>query len=385
MEQFSSNSLEFNTSLSKLVRQENGIFFTPKNARDRLFDCLRSKNIRPKTILEPSFGSGEFLEDAYKIYPSATVFGVEKNTAMFNSVKQTGRLFNMDFLDYNADRVDLIIGNPPYFPVKIKKPECMVGRGNIYILFLYKCLTEHLKEDGILAFVLPTSLYNSGYYEPCRKYIATNTTIVHLEELDVSYYDTTQRTILLVIKNCVSVRKPYIFKKNTNVYITPFYKELKQLTKSATNLQSMGFGVKTGEVVWNQEKDKLADDGDLIIYTTNIVDKKIVLNNLNKNKKQYIRGFKNDPMVGPAILVSRGYGNLYRFSYAVIKEEIAFHGENHINVIYPVTPEAKGHIEIVRKSFDNPKTTQFIKYFIGNGAISKTEIETILPIWIESD
>jgi len=385
MEQFSSKSLEFNASLSKSVRQKNGIFFTPKKARDRLFDCIRSKNILPKTILEPSFGSGEFLEDAYKIYPEATVFGVEKNTDMFNSAKQTDTLFNMDFLDYHADPVDLIIGNPPYFSVNIKNPNCMIGRGNIYILFLYKCLTEHLNENGILAFVLPTSLYNSGYYEPCRKYIATNTTIVHLEELNVSYYDTTQRTILLVIKNCVSVRKPYIFKKNTNVYITPFYKELKQMTKTTTTLQSLGFAVKTGDVVWNQEKDKLADEGDLIIYTTNIVDKKIILNNLNENKKQYIQGFKHDPMIGPAILVSRGYGNLYKFSYAVIEEGVAFHGENHINVIYPTTVEAKNHIETVSKSFDNPNTTEFIKYFVGNGALSKTEIETVLPIWIESD
>ena len=384
MEQFSSKSLEFNASLSKSVRQKNGIFFTPKNARDRLFDCIRSKNILPKTILEPSFGSGEFLEDAYKIYPEATVFGVEKNTDMFNSAKQTDTLFNMDFIDYHADPVDLIIGNPPYFSVNIKNPNCMIGRGNIYILFLYKCLTEHLNENGILAFVLPTSLYNSGYYEPCRKYIATNTTIVHLEELNVSYYDTTQRTILLVIKNCVSVRKPYIFKKNTNVYITPFYKELKQMTRTTTTLQSLGFAVKTGDVVWNQEKDKLADEGDLIIYTTNIVDKKIVLNNLNENKKQYIQGFKHDPMIGPAILVSRGYGNLYKFSYAVIEEGVAFHGENHINVIYPTTVEAKNHIETVSKSFDNPNTTEFIKYFVGNGALSKTEIETVLPIWIES-
>jgi hypothetical protein len=157
------------------------------------------------------------------------------------------------------------------------------------------------------------------------------------------------------------------------------------MTKTTTTLQSLGFAVKTGDVVWNQEKDKLADEGDLIIYTTNIVDKKIILNNLNENKKQYIQGFKHDPMIGPAILVSRGYGNLYKFSYAVIEEGVAFHGENHINVIYPTTVEAKNHIETVSKSFDNPNTTEFIKYFVGNGALSKTEIETVLPIWIESD
>jgi adenine-specific DNA-methyltransferase len=50
----------------------------------------------------------------------------------------------------------------------------MTGRGNIFVQFIYKCLTEHLKENGILAFVLPTSFYNCSYYSPCRNYIRNN-------------------------------------------------------------------------------------------------------------------------------------------------------------------------------------------------------------------
>ena len=37
-------------------------------------------------------------------------------------------------------RFNCIIGNPPYFIVEDKNPKCMIGRPNIYVAFLYKCL-----------------------------------------------------------------------------------------------------------------------------------------------------------------------------------------------------------------------------------------------------
>ncbi len=382
MEEFRESSSTFNQILPKELRQEQGIFFTPKTARDRVFQLLQEHKVNPKTILEPSFGSGEFLDDVFEKYPDADVFGVELNKNMFEAYPVKVNMTNCDFLTYSADRVDLIIGNPPYFSVKVKNPNCMTGKGNIYILFLYKCLTEHLKSNGVLAFVLPTSLYNSSYYEPCRKYIAENTTILAVEDLDAKYYDTTQKTMILIVKNKVSLRKPYIFKHSGNVYITPYYKELKELTKKAKTLQYLGYRIKTGEVVWNQNKEKLADEGDLVVYTTNIVKNELVLGNLKENKKQYIKGFERQITHGPAILVSRGYGNSYRFNYVLV-ENLEFYGENHINVIYPVTEEAKKNISQIVKSFEDARTAKFIQYFVGNGALSKTELETVLPIYLD--
>lgn len=376
--EFSENSSTLNKQLSKDTRKSEGIFFTPFSARKRLFEVLDTLHVSPKTILEPSFGSGEFLMDLYKRYPKSTVYGVEKNTTLFNSVPRTKTLYNEDFLEYTSKPVDLIVGNPPYLTVKTKQPECMTGRGNIYIQFLYKCLTQHLKLNGILAFILPTSLYNSSYYEPCRRYISENVTILHLETLDVTYYETTQPTILIVIKNC-KLNNDYIFEYLDNKYITPFYKELYDLTKNTVTLKSLGFSVKTGDVVWNQEKDKLSNDGTLVIYSSNIVDNTLVLNNLTGEKKQYIREFKNKPTKGPAILVSRGYGNSYRFSFVVVND-IEFHGENHINVISPNNNDSDTYIDKIKKSFESDKTSLFIKYFVGNGALSKSELEN-LPIF----
>jgi adenine-specific DNA-methyltransferase len=380
--EFRESSQQFNQTLSKELRQEHGIFFTPKSARDRIFEILETHNFIPNTILEPSFGSGEFLDDVYARFPNASVHGVELNKEMYDAYPNKKNLKNMNFLDYKSRPVDLIIGNPPYFNVKDKKPECMTGHGNIYILFLYKCLTEHLKKKGILAFVLPTSLYNSSYYEPCRKYIAENTTILAVEDLNVKYYETSQKTMLLVIKNETSQEKPFIFQRSGNYYISPHYKQLNKLVEDTKTLDELGYAIKTGEVVWNQVKELLSDEGQLLIYTTNIVDNKLVLNNLNGNKKQYIQGCKKPITKSPAILVSRGYGNSYRFSYALVKD-LEFYGENHINVIYPLNEQAEKNIEQVEKSFQNKKTEEFIRYFVGNGALSKTELQMILPIFLD--
>ena len=381
MEEFRQTSHTFNESLSKDIRQKQGIFFTPKSARERVFQLLEQHKVTPNSVLEPSFGSGEFLDDIFEKYPEADVYGVELNKEMYEAYPVKVNMVNSNFLEYSAEPVDLIVGNPPYFSVKEKNLNCMTGKGNIYILFLYKCLIQHLKPKGVLAFVLPTSLYNSSYYEPCRKYIAEKTTILAVENLDVKYYDTSQKTMILVLKNEPSKKKPYIFKHAGNFYITPYCEEMKKLVNKTKTLQELGYKIKTGEVVWNQNKEKLADKGDLVIYTSNIVDNKLVFDNLKGEKKQYIVGFERPITKGPAILVSRGYGNSYRFNYALV-EDLNFYGENHINVIYPETEEAKKNIHQIMKSFQDSRTAKFIQYFVGNGALSKSELESVLPIYL---
>jgi hypothetical protein len=109
------------------------------------------------------------------------------------------------------------------------------------------------------------------------------------------------------------------------------------------------------------------------------VNNQLVLNNLGHNKKQYIQGFERPITKGPAIVVSRGYGNSYRFSFALV-EKIEFYGENHVNVIYPVDPKVS--ITQIKKSFEDSRTSQFIQYFVGNGALSKSELENVLPIFL---
>jgi adenine-specific DNA-methyltransferase len=393
---FRESSKTFNKKFSKEIRADQGIYFTPKKARDLLFDTLEKFGVNPKRILEPSFGSGEFLLDARRLYPAAAIVGVEKNEELFKSVTCAGaELVCGDFLSWTG-KADLIIGNPPYFLMKTddmtptekkafaaKNAVCMTGRPNIYISFLYKCVEEHLEEGGFLAFIVPTSLYNAAYYQPMRNYISGRCRIRWLETLDrPGFFETGQETTLIVLEKVAPAGSTdYLFVPKTGtVYITPFYKELAALTAGSTTLGELGLGVKTGNVVWNQVKEKLGTTGTLLIYSSNINGSELKLNNLlGTEKKQYVAGLDKPKLDGPVILVERGYGNSFRFN-AVLVQEKGFYAENHLNVIYPTRPEGAANLERVMASLKDERSIQFVRWFLGNGSMTATDLETLVPI-----
>ena len=378
MPEFSERSRKLNGLLSTEVRKEYGIYFTPSSARSRIIELLQSLEVSPRTILEPSFGSGEFLDDMKTTYPNSTLYGVELSKDMYDEYPESPTLVNADFLEYRADPVDLVIGNPPYVVTTIKNTHCQTGRGNLFVLFIYKCLTEHMHEGSTLAFVLPTSFYNCSYYEPCRRYISKNATLLHVETIDAKYYETGQKTMIMILRKEVPRNSNFILSRASSVYITPDYARLQKSLDGASTLRELGFAVKTGDVVWNQEKDKLTDtSGTPIIYTSNIVNNTLSFPKLKGGKKQYIQGFGKKASVGPAIAVSRGYGNNYAFNWAVIPRGTEFYGENHVNVISGPSE----HFDRIVSSLRSEKTEEFIKMFVGNGALSKTELESILPIF----
>lgn len=392
LDEFRKSSKLFHKSINKTDRTVSGIYFTPKKVRDLLFKKLKDMNVSPTVILEPSFGSGEFILDARELYNESKIIGIEKNKQLYDSVKCiNSTLICCDFMDWNGT-ADLIIGNPPYFVVPVAKnqkkefskkyAECLTGRPNIYIQFLYKCLKEHLEPNGILAFILPTSLYNCSYYQPMRNYIYKNTTICHLETLSKpGFYDTNQETMLIVLRN-TKLNDDFVYKPALgNVYISPFYKELFTITKNTTTLAALGLGVKTGNIVWNDVKANLADNGTLLIYSSNISNNELIIGNLcGKLRKQYVTKITKPTISGPVILVERGYGNSLKFNSVLVNIQ-NFYAENHINVVYPKTPEASVNLSKVITSFKDERTFKFIKWFIGNGSVSASDLETIVPIF----
>ena len=392
--EFREVSKTFNKKLSKDVRAAQGIYFTAKKVRDLLFQKLEEFGVQPKRILEPSFGSGEFLLDARRRYPAAEIVGVEKNEELFKAVTCAGaELVCEDFLQWSG-RADLVIGNPPYFLMKTddmtaiqkkafatKNAACMTGRPNIYVAFLYKCL-EHLDEGGFLAFIVPTSLYNASYYQPMRDYIRANCTIRWLETLDKpGFFETGQETTLIILEKKVGSNDFVFLGRTGTVYITPFYKELAALTTGTTTLAELGLGVKTGNVVWNQVKENLGSTGTLLIYSSNINGSELKVNNLlGTEKKQYVTGLDKPKLDGPVILVERGYGNSFRFN-VVLVEEKGFYAENHLNVIYPKTPEGAANLGRALASLRDERSLQFVRWFLGNGSMTATDLETLVPVF----
>jgi len=399
--EFRPNSISFNQSLSKEIRQATGIFFTPKKARDLLFQKLTDLGItNPTSILEPSYGTGEFLLDARLQYPEAKLHGIEMNAALVKDSMKTFRsmrgvnLKESDFLNWHSPlKMDLIVGNPPYFvvPATADTKHVATGRPNIYILFLRKCLEEHLSPEGHLAFIIPTSLYNCSYYQPMRDYIVAKTTIRHVETLNKpGFYETGQETMLIILqKRSLPKNENFLFKApNGLTYISPDYKELHELMQGTTTLETLGLKVKTGNVVWNQIKESLTSDPSgettkLLIYASNIKGSELCLNNLlGKVKKQYVKGLTKPTISGPVILVERGYGNSFSFNTLIVRNK-DFYAENHINVIYSegeMSEMSEIQAASIIASFNDPRTKRFIELFNGNGTISASDLESLVPI-----
>jgi hypothetical protein len=254
-----------------------------------------------------------------------------------------------------------------------------------------------LNNNGILAFIIPKSFLNSIYYAPIRNYIKKTCKIVNI--IDFKQYndfiDTDQATFGLVIQKISTLEQScevevaeceFSIKINGNFIFASNVSLLKQLFEGSTTLEKMGLKVRTGNIVWNEHKDELTDDTEetLLIYNTNISNenKLEVKKFKNSEKGQYI---KRDGRIDPTLVVNRGNGNsAYKLNYAVITSG-PYLLENHLNEIYSQKKlEKKNLLELYNKitnSFKNPKTQQFIEHFLGNNGLSKTELETIFPIY----
>jgi hypothetical protein len=384
-DEFRENSIKFNNTLSKETRAKTGIYFTPKKVRDLLFEKLNEAiakySFNFANILEPSFGSGEFLLDARIKYPHAKIIGVELSGELYGTCVNMRiddcELINSDFLKY-VGKHDVIIGNPPYFVMKGVKSPALTGRPNIYVLFLYKCITEHLNPGGILVFIIPTSIYNCSYYQPTRDYIRENMTVCHLETLNKpGFYETSQETCLIIVKNEKTERNEFFYRGS---YLSPHYRELTELSVGTRTIRELGLYIKTGSIVWNEVKDKLSDtDGTLLVYSSNITGGTLDISaQLGGEKKQYVSGIEKPTINGSVILVSRGYGNSYTFNFVYVERVEPFYAENHINVIYGDSAQLK----VVLRSLSDDRTKKFIEMYTGNGAISASELENLIPIFM---
>lgn len=373
-------------SLDKQYKKNNGIFFTPSKIVERnilLIKDIINKNIN---ILEPSFGSGEFLFQLSTEFPDSEIYGIEKNEFIFNSViksfDNSVHLFNEDFLKYKTDKkFDLIIGNPPYFTLDKKSVEkeylkYFTGRPNIYILFIIRSF-ELLTENGIISFVLPSNFMNSNYYNNLRKIINSHYKIINVEELDNLFTETKQKTILFIIQKCINPNNTDYIIKIGEILTFNFKNNVTEINKvlniEHTTLNKLNCKVYVGNIVWNQQKDLLTDDDSKTRLIYNCLEKK----SSNPHKKNYI---DKSGITGLLIIVNRGYGvGKYKFLFKLINSEKEYLLENHLICI-----KAPDDIlyNLIIKSFENINTKIFIENYFSNNAISTFELSSILPIYL---
>jgi len=94
---------------------------------------------------------------------------------------------------------DVIIGNPPYVATKQipaierdyywnRYKEILSSEMDLYELFIFKSLSELLKDGGYLGFITPNSFYSTKSYKLLRKYLLTNFELLQIVDFPYRFY-----------------------------------------------------------------------------------------------------------------------------------------------------------------------------------------------------
>jgi hypothetical protein len=292
------------------------------------------------------------------------------------------------------------VGNPPYVVCKKEDvpevyQEFTVGRPNLFGTFILHSLSI-LRVGGILAFIVPKSFLNASYYSKIRNYIKSTCSILDIIDFETTadFLETQQSTFALIIRrltevptvslgpcrHSIKLGQNYVFCENADTINTLF--------QGSTTLERLGLRVKTGTVVWNQHKPILTHDNTkcLLVYNSNVSNDNTlqICEFGNDEKKQYIH---MDGSRDRILVVNRGNGNsAYKLSYMQIggQGQPEYLVENHLNMIISDTLIGDALTAVydrVINSFKDARTAEFIKLFLGNNGLSKTELETIFPIY----
>jgi hypothetical protein len=331
--------------------------------------------------------------------------GIENNQIIYDEIKKIKfknptQIITRDFLEWSpTHKYDLIIGNPPYFVMKkddvpAEYYDYFDGRPNIFTLFIVKSL-HMLNPNGILSFILPKSFTNCLYYDKLRKYITDKYSILQLLDCsDDSFIETKQETILFIVQNAVKPNtkenaKYMIHINDYTILNTPEnIVKMRELYKESTTLNKLNFSVSVGNVVWNQCKAILTDDSKKtrLIYSSDIVDSKLVVKEYsNKEKKNYIDKPGSTDVI---LVINRGYGvGDYHFNYCIIDVDYPYLVENHLICVkygaQKMKPELLELYNKIIQSLNHEKTNEFINLYFGNNAINTTELNYILPIYLQ--
>ncbi len=237
----------FEKFLKEEEKKNSGQFYTPQEIVDYIFHFLNIKE--NSKILDPTCGCGVFLVTAFnllrKINKEAlnNIYGVdlnesavkmtrinlwlrsgkdikslktlEKNIKIGNFIVEDKNLdlraFNWKthFSDVlNEGGFDFIIGNPPYLTLKVGKDyklnesifsKIVNGSTNAASLVIAKSF-ELLKNNGIMAFVLPKSLVRVNSYSKLRDFILENSKILHIYDLGNCFKDVRGEQVIIFIQ-----------------------------------------------------------------------------------------------------------------------------------------------------------------------------------------
>ena len=223
-----------------------GKVYTPINIVQHILDLsdYSGKNILQKHVIDNSCGDGAFLSEVAKRYVKEAlknnyskekikseletyIHGIEIDPAehkkTINNVSKIVSKYeitdvNWDIICGNTlcidkfnNKMDFVVGNPPYVRVHnlgekfddVKKFRfSQKGMTDLFIVF-YEIGLKMLKDDGVLGYITPSSIFNSLAGKLMRRYFIDEklmTKVVDFKHCQL-FNATTYTTILILSKN----------------------------------------------------------------------------------------------------------------------------------------------------------------------------------------
>lgn len=180
-------SLEYENSLSDSYKNKEGIYYTPIQVVNDLFNFF-DNSIDNQTFCDPCCGSGNFLIRAIELgFKPENIFGFDVDPVAVEIAKQriyeqTGYLSEnikcLDFLNVVTsnfpNKFDYIFTNPPWGKKMLKTDkQRFCNKLNISlqldssVIFYFACL-KVLNENGTLGLLLPEAFFSVASYEEAR-------------------------------------------------------------------------------------------------------------------------------------------------------------------------------------------------------------------------
>ena len=207
------------------LKKKLGAFYSSNEIVD--FIIKKTLLLKPNNILEPSFGDGIFIKNLKKFNYNNTItcIEIEKNTfTKFKNdyLKKNIELINQNFLTYNKNYFDAIIGNPPfvrtrflhnnqklisvnYYKKKLKLKS--LSDPSTWLLFVYHSISL-LKKNGSISFILPYDFTFVTYAKPLWEKLFSSFGKIEIHHTKKRYFpNILQDTIVLFAQK---------FGRNTN-------------------------------------------------------------------------------------------------------------------------------------------------------------------------
>lgn len=293
----------YEEQLEESLRKNKGIFYTDIHMVSLMYDNIKEYVNLNSKILDPCCGVGSFLlgglDKGYKniygldIDSNAVKIGKDIfmeepiNINTYDTISNNGSK-TLDFLELST--VDLIIGNPPYVPIRgdvsldsdIEFAKIVEGNGNnLFIAALLRAL-EVVKESGVISYIIPKNFLHVDSYKSIRKKILKDYKIISVVDIGSYFKNVRGEQIVLTIKKEKTTEKHSIeFKKlidgkffnlisleqkyfNNEILLFESKEEIEIYEKLNKNYKNLG-QICTGYIGRGKSKSKEAISGKNII------------------------------------------------------------------------------------------------------------------------